>query len=371
MARIRNIGPLWLLSCMLLVSLWGCRDKDKDLLEYDRVLLLSNLADNIIVPAYVELASATDLLSQKQAQFRANPDAGNLDALQDAFAAAYLGWKACEPFEFGPAADLSLRNAINTFPTDSLQIRLNLQAGNWDLNLASNADARGFPALDYLLHGLGSTDAEILLQYNQGSDSSKVQAYLSALVSDVNSLSHNVKNAWINGYSTSFKASLGTDVGSSTSLYVNALNLALENIKTASLGIPLGKQTFDQALPDKVEGLYAGISEELILAEVDVLAAIFQGASSDPENAYGLEEAMISLEADYNGTPLASAIGNQFSVLRSAVVAMPNPLSDAVVNQPANVQIAYNETQKLVILLKTDMASAMSILITYTDADGD
>ena len=35
------------------------------------------------------------------------------------------------------------------------------------------------------------------------------------------------------------------------------------------------------------------------------------------------------------------------------------------------VEAAYNEIQKLVILLKTDMASALSILITYTDADGD
>ena len=55
----------------------------------------------------------------------------------------------------------------------------------------------------------------------------------------------------------------------------------------------------------------------------------------------------------------------------AAVNAIPEPLSDAVVNQAPTVENAYNEIQKLVVMLKSDMASALSILITYTDADGD
>ena len=50
---------------------------------------------------------------------------------------------------------------------------------------------------------------------------------------------------------------------------------------------------------------------------------------------------------------------------------IPAPLSIAVDQYKTEVDAAYLEIQKNVIMLKTDMPSAMGVLITYQDNDGD
>lgn len=349
----------------------GCGDRNKDVLEYDRTALTQQLGDNVILPAYTSLSGEVLALEAAQEAFRAGPSLARLDSLQAAFVDAWLSWKPCSHYEFGPAASSSLRSALNTFPSDTSQIVANVTAGTWDLNLASNTDARGFPALDFMLFGLGSDDAGILARYAQPADSAHLHGYLAALVDDARTLVSGVQTAWQGSYRNTFKASLGTDVGSSTSLLVNELNRDHEIIKTASIGIPLGKQTFDTPLPEKVEGLYAGISEELAVAQLRGIRNTYRGISASGTDGYGLEEALDALEAEYNGASLSAAITTQFQAAENALLAMSNPLNVAVVSDRAPVQAAYTEIQKLVVLLKTDMASALSILITYTDSDGD
>ncbi|MBK9450761.1 MAG: imelysin family protein [Bacteroidetes bacterium] len=357
-----------LMGMMLLAA--SCKDKT-DPTEYDRTALTANLGERVIVPAYDQLQDKVDLLRNGSADFRVAKDQVSLDSLQSRFAKAWLAWKACSAFEFGPAATASLRSVLNTFPCDTLQIHNNFTSGAYDLNQAVNLDARGFQALDFLLHGLGSGDAAILNRYQSPSDSSRLTEYLEAVVSDIQAQVSNVRQAWNSGYLATFKASLGTDVGSSTSMLVNELNRDLEIIKTASIGIPLGKQTFDSPLPEKVEALYSEISIELAIAELQGLELLFEGQKDGSAEGYGLREALNAVEALYNGENLGDAIHNQFQTAKAAVAAIPGSLSEAVVTNRVPVEAAYNEIQKLVILLKTDMASALSILITYTDADGD
>lgn len=349
----------------------GCKDNNPDPKEYDRAALTANLGENVILPAYADLSLEVDRLDQKVASFRHLHDAASLDSLQAALSQAWRAWKTCSAFEFGPAATVSLRSILNTFPSDSTQIHNNFSAGSWDLNLAANIDARGFPALDFLLFGLGTDDAAILRRYESGIDSTKLQNYLAAVVADLHANIITVVNQWNGGYLSTFKSSLGTDVGSSTSYLVNELNRDLEIIKTASVGIPLGKQTFDTPLPEKSEGYYGALSKELMTAELEALSTIYEGQPTGAVEGYGLREAVSALEVTYNGGSLSDAIHDQFTAAKNALSAIPEPFSTAVVSNRPPVESAYNEIQKLVVLLKADMASALSILITYTDADGD
>ena len=43
-----------------------------------------------------------------------------------------------------------------------LVLRLTFRAGGYNLTLLSQFDKQGFPALDYLINGLGTTDAAIV-----------------------------------------------------------------------------------------------------------------------------------------------------------------------------------------------------------------
>lgn len=369
---MRHVHMLfWIGALSLLLTLGGCKDPSTDPKEYDRAALTANLAHHVIVPAYGQLVAQATQLETATTTFRANPQATHLDTLQASFLQAWLAWKGCSALEFGPASSVSLRTALNTFPCDTAQVHTNFTTGTWDLSLAVNIDARGFPALDFMLHGLGQDNAALLARYQRPGDSSKLFSYLDALVDDIAQQVHVVATQWNSSYVATFKESLGTDVGSSTSLLVNELNRDLEIIKTASLGIPLGKQSFDTPLPEKVEGLYGGMSKTLMQTELTSLETLFEGQATGGTDRYGLREALDAVEAQYNGRNLGDAIHDQFSLAKAALAALPEPLSEAVVSNRPPVEAAYTEVQKLVVLLKTDMASALSILITYTDADGD
>lgn len=362
---------IWVLALLVVLTTAACKERGKEPLEYDRAVLTTNLADNLIVPAYGELSAAAADLQNLQRGFRAQPSLSTLSALRLGFQNAWMRWKACSTYEFGPAASVTLRTAINTFPTDTTQIWSNVHAGTWDLNLASNIDARGFPAMDYLLFGLGNSDTAVVTRFLAPADSAQLQAYLGALAGDVQALAAGVHGQWTGGYATTFKNSLGTDVGSSTSLLVNEVNRDLEVIKQASLGIPLGKESFGAALPDKVEARYSGWSTTLAQAQLAGLMAAFWGHAEGKPDGYGLDDALEALGAVHGSTSLNEAIFNQSRAASTALDAIPDPLHDAIVTNPAVVEAAFTEIQKLVVLLKTDMASTLGILITYTDNDGD
>lgn len=363
--------PLMILTCWL--GFWACDGNKEDPLDYDRQSLLINAADKYIQPAYQNFNDKVTALNDAAIAFAATPDAVGLDGLQADLREAWLAWESCSPLGFGPAANLNLRTAVNTFPADPVQIEMNAATSTWDLNSASNVDARGFPGLDYLLHH--TDDATLLDEFTTGADSTNRRNLLLGMTADILNLTSQVNDQW-NGsanYSATFNSSLGTDAGSSTAALVNQLNFDLEQLKNARFGIPLGKKSLGQTLPEKVECFYGGYSSELARAQFTAIRAIYEGTVfGTTTDGYGLYEALVALEADYNGTPLADAIRNQINLANAALANVPDPLSDAIVtNNVVAANTAYDEVQKLIVLLKTDMPSAMSILITYTDNDGD
>ena len=51
--------------------------------------------------------------------------------------------------------------------------------------------------------------------------------------------------------------------------------------------------------------------------------------------------------------------------------AVPDPLSDHITNGPTQAEAAYEEILELLVLTKSDLPSALGVLITYQDNDGD
>ena len=51
---------------------------------------------------------------------------------------------------------------MNIYPVNIDRLENNVSTGNYDLDNANNFSSQGFPALDYLLYGVGSSDSEII-----------------------------------------------------------------------------------------------------------------------------------------------------------------------------------------------------------------
>lgn len=361
-------------SCLVagLLVLSSCNPEGNNNVNFDRTAMLENIGSNIIIANYTDLSNKLDLLQQATLDFNAAPNNAKLIELQAAFKNAYLSWQKCSAFEYGPAMQVSLRMSVNTFPTDSVQIQNNITSGSYNLEAANNIDARGFPALDYLLHKRNGNNAEVLERFTTNVDAQVWKDYLTDLVDDTKSVVEAVKNDWeptSGNYLATFISNDGTDVGSSLGELVNQLNYDYEQLKNARIGIPVGKQTLGIALPEKCEAYYAGYSVELAIEQITAIKNLYLGAGD--ADGVGLDEYLIALDAKHGSGQLSDAIKTQLDLATAALQNVPDPLSETTVSNQTIVNTAYTEIQKGVVLLKTDMPSALSVLITYQDGDGD
>lgn len=349
------------------IAITGCKKKDDNGNgSFNRAEMLEDVASRIIKPSYNALKAATDNLGAAFAAFEANSSAETLVGLHDAFLVANAKWQDCAAFEFGPAMDQALRGSVNIFPTSTQVIEANISAGNYNLGAASNVSAKGFPAIDYLLFAddISTTVAAF-------ANANRMQ-YLKDVIAELSAKITTVQAAWENGYADQFVSQNGNDVGSSLGELVNQLNFQWELIKNPKIGIPLGKKSLGQAFPEKVEGYYSGLSLALALQNARAIQALYLGTDYETgTDVLSLDDYLKTLGAEYNGQPLHEAITQQLAAAIEALEKVPAPLSETIINNPAVVDEAYVEIQKTVVLLKTDMPSALGVLITYQDNDGD
>ncbi|MEX0639304.1 MAG: imelysin family protein, partial [Balneolaceae bacterium] len=156
------------LSLLATLILWGCTDSTPtgpDVDDFDREAILVNWADNLISPALTHFASLTEELNTAASTFSEDPTQQNLDALRDEWLVSYKAWQHVSMFEMGEAMQLRYRDNLNIYPTDTVEIRNNIEEGSYNLELPSLNNSQGFPALDYLLYGLADSDTDLLSFY--------------------------------------------------------------------------------------------------------------------------------------------------------------------------------------------------------------
>lgn len=333
--------------------------------DFDRRQLLQHYADHIIPRQYKNLNSSILGLDTAWKAFKNNPNSTNLSVVRYYFAESYKAWQYCSLFEFGPAEQILLRANVNTFPCDTFKIGNNIRIANYNMSTASNIDAKGLPTLDYLFF---DPSKNVLANLSQD----KTQRYVDEVIRDLQYNINFVYSLWSDdSYRASFVAKDGVDIGSSLGQLVNQLNFDLEVLKNAKLGIPLGKKTMGNPLPQMVEGYYSGLSKELLLLNINAIKNIFAGNVNDQITGTGLDEYLRALGAKNNGVDLDLKIIEQLQLAAEKVNAIPTNLSEAIINNTTAVDAAYTEVQRTIIFTKTDMPSALGIMITYQDNDGD
>jgi uncharacterized protein len=328
---------------------------------------LTNLGTNIILPAYQQLATTTAALDAAVTAFNANPASGTLTDVHTAFETAYSSWAATSEFEFGPATDLFLTtHFINSFPTDTVTIRNNVNGAAYAIDGLGNYAAQGFPALDYLLFANGNVTT--LARFTTDANAAGAKQYLAALSSSLKTKAAAVSNAWSasgGNYLKTFISGTGVDAGSSLSLMVNAYVQDFDvNLQNYKIGIPIGMYgpSVLPKSPTKVEGYYSGLSDQLLIKQVQAFQNIYLG---------GLDDKVAATSAVNNGQPLNDVIKAELTTLLTKIQALPDPLSTGIINNSPAIGDAYTEIRKTTVLLKVDLPSALGIKISFQDDDGD
>jgi predicted lipoprotein len=361
MRALLGIFIVALLSCS------SCKDDEKPKeKEFDLTGMLTNVGNNIIVPSYQNFKSTVDILSVAADTFNNNPTTPHLLSLRVAFKNAYINWQKCDVFDFGPAMDNALRANFNVYPTDTSKITTNVTSGSFNIDVLSNSDAKGFPAIDFLLYGDNKSDAHILATFTTHTNAANRKQYLLALISGIKTKTDATVSAW-GSYITTFKTSLGYSVGSSAGLLVNAMNSYYERyLRDGKVGIPVGIRSLGIALPRQTEAYYGKFSVELLNASLQSFQNLYLGKYGST-NGLGLDDHLVA----YDGAAIDENLRNYLADAVMACNTLSDPLSQQIINNQTSVEAVYSKLQKVIIPLKVDMPSKLGILISYQDNDGD
>lgn len=374
MQKIAAILGMLVLAATIIIGCdkSGAGDVPAD--NFDRKALLTNVADNIILPAYTHYGEKVAAMKGAADAFVAAPDQASLATLRAAWRAAYFAWQQVELFNFGPADAALLRNYTNIYPTDVALLHSHISSGNYNLQEVGNNKVQGFPALDFLLYGAGNTDADILGKYTSHADAAKWKKYLLDVVNIISSKTAEVVTAWNGSYRNTFVSNDATGAGSPLSLMVNEYIMNFERfLRSGKFAIPAGVMSGVPA-PEKVEAFYAkdldmALAKTALQASRDFyLGKAFAGSSMGP-SLYSYLQALGTNNA--NTDALATNINTQFGVLQAKMDALGSSVYNAIITNRTAVLDLYDEFQQQVRYLKVDMTSALGITITYTDNDGD
>jgi len=369
------------LVVLLTAALWACSSsEDKttdptDVQETNRKAMLTNLADNIIIPSYANFKTKLDAMISKSDAFIAKPESAQLTEFRQAWADAYTEWQKVEIFEFGPGETYVIRNYFNIYPANATGITADIANASPNLEVPASYDRQGFPALDYLINGVGTDDASIIKFYS-GTDGAKRLAHIKRLTSRMSSLLSKVTTDWNGSARETFVTKTGLDISSSTSLMVNAIVLHYERyIRSGKFGIPSGAMLNGVPAPEKVEGFYKkDLSLTLAKTAQQAYVDFFNGKSvKTGTEGLALKTYLNGLGAkdSATGKTLTEIINAQFDSSKKKLDALKPNLYEEVKTNNQAMKDTYTEMQKSVRMLKVDMTSAMSITITYTDNDGD
>lgn len=370
---IKKIITLFLFSLLI----YACGSSDDDTNggstdNFDRSVLLIHLADNIIIPSIQDFKDKMDILKTVGSAFTATPDQTNLANLRVAWLDAYKEWQHIEMFDIGKAEDLGYRFYMNIFPLNVTDVEANIASGSYDLNISNNHDAQGFPALDYLLYGLGNSGTDIIAKYTTDANAAGYKQYLTDVLNQMSSLTDQVFTDWASSYRNEFVASTAnTDVSSTNKIVSDFVIYYERQLRANKFGIPAGVWSLNP-LPEKVEAFYnQNISKELALEALNSFQDFFEGKykGNAMANRSSFQQYLESLDR----VDIVSAIISQLLVAKTQINSLNSNFYKQVNSDNSQMTRAYDELQKVVVLIKVDMLNAMNIGLdpNYVDTDGD
>ena len=345
--------------------------------NYDRSALLTNVVDNIIIPAHQRFHEELTLLTENLSEFNSNRDIETLENLQLQFVETYKYWQHIEMFNIGYAEEIYYASKMNIYPTNVSRIVDNINGESFDLdNNPNQYSAQGFPALDYLLFGLGENNFEILDIYLDNQNDNPSLNYLSLLVAKMQANTTDVINYWTNNRQE-FINSSGNSASSSLNMLANDFVYYYEKgFRANKIGVPAG--VWSGLLPQNVEAYYKkDISKILAKEALSACIKFFNGTHFDGQSyGDGFYDYLAYLDdTNYSSSSMFIGLNDDIVSTFSNADEKLNSLDNNFVSQieSNNMQMleAYDAIQQGVVRLKTNMLSILGISVDYYDADGD
>ena len=361
---------LLLISCIIFSCSTDTNENDS-IDNYNRIAILENLTNNIIIPSYEQLQSKMIQLNISSFDFKASQNSSNLTALRKSWKETYIAWQYVEMFNLGKAEEIDFNKAMNTYPCNTTIINQNISNSQYNLSSSdySSWSSQGLPAVDYMLYGLDNDSNNILNIYS-GNDGEKNLNYLEDIISQMLDNTNKVTEYWKNNKDLIISSNGNTATSSLNLLTNDFIYFYEKGIRANKIGIPCGRWDNWDTYPIGVEAFYRkDLSKQLTLSAINSCVQFFSGVGLNTgTDGQSFDDYLNDINGDND---LTNDIINKLTTAEEKINSLDNNFRLQMSTDNTKMVEAYDALQKVVVHLKTDMLISLSITVDYADADGD
>ncbi len=357
---VKKVGVLIIAFSALLVL--SCDDelKPSENNVFDAIPLLENIVDTHILPEYDTFNKDLSKLVAAKDTFLTNTTEVNLVSLREAYLQAYTTFQAAGKYDFGVANDIRFYLNVNSHPLDIGKVE-NIIPSPESINLEriEFQASQGFPAVDYLLNGLGTSDSEILAFYI-GDEGDNYQGFLDKVIDRIANLTQQVVTDW----EVNFANTVKNDAEFADLIYNSYVEYFEKRLRSSKIDFPAGKFS---GIPNSmaVESVFKPEESQRLLLEAFNSARIFYLGTENSTSSWS--KILVNLGEE----GLDARIKLEFIEAEIALNALNENLAQQVETDNTLMLAARDALQDLVILFKADVVSVLEIPITIVDNDGD
>ncbi len=364
------IRPTYFSLLLLIIGMASCKEDEKNNSPQDnfnRKALFTNIGENIVLPTFLHFVDVADSLQQASSKFQATRDAASLQTLQTAWLNAKKASKQIELLKFGPLNDTKMYSLIDKWASNTGFIE-DFISGTDPITESfingKGATSKGLPAIEYLLfeENINSTVTTL-------SNDSRRMDYLMACCKNLYQESLEIASLWSplgDNYVAQYAEKTQSGLDGSLSQTVNQMSSHLEFMMVTKIGKPLGKDLTSGPNKIYLEAYRSQTSKELLIENLSIFKTLFTGGGEQ-----GFDDYLNHLNAKSNGQLLSKAILDQTAKVETQLNTMNGSLAEALTSSPEKVEELYDGLKKLLVLVKVDMTSALSVTLTFSDNDGD
>ena len=356
---VRLPAKLLLLLAVTALACAGDAPSDKE--------VLVALTDEVVTPAYQQLADDSAELHNRAAVLCDTPSEAALEETRQAWRLARASWLQTSAMSFGPVMDRRSESLLDWSPTDTEAIDAAVADAGFSTDAEQvrnsySASRRGFGAMEHFLFRddvLGAV-----------SGTPAYCSYLLALTQLTRDETAGILADWTEGgelgtpYQDYFtdRASLSLIPGDAVEEVVRTQVFLIRDIVHMRMATALGLRGGGADLT-AIPGNAADNGLADLRSELAGMQRVYQGSGADSLGISALVHPL-SEETDQR-------LREQLAAAINAVDEVEGPLREAVMERPEQVNALYDRLADVQLTLATEVVSLLGVSVGFSDTDGD
>lgn len=324
----------------------------------------STVVDNILKNRLQLVNTKMTDLKKTVVDFTNNVNVSNLEKVQKSYKELASVYAKMYVFNVGDAKGNFFNRRINFWPVYNLAIEKAISTND---NISEEkfknygSASRNLPGIQYLLF----KDED----NNKITDEFKTQPlrkkYLIMATDELEVLFKSVNDLWFGeeNYATTFKSKTEQGLKGAFNLLYNGMYNVVDNNKVTKIGKPAGLEKSSHTNPEIVEAFYSKQSLALIKSNLESIEELFFSDKITNIASY--------IESISKNKDITNKLKTQINTCYSIIDSIQVPLKTAVDSEKDKVKNLHKAYANLLAIMNADIRSALSIIITGTDNDGD